>query len=200
MPTKVNRRKTEELIKALSHPIRLSVLQILGERVASPNEIARQTGEHVTTISYHVKVLREAECIELVETQPRRGATEHYYRAMERGHFSDEDWNDLPQEKREEISALVRQELFVQIFGAQEERTFDSRRDRHLSWAPMNLDNEGFGELVQLLTNTLEASFEIQAKSTARMADGKEAGKPAVIALMGFEAASRKPFRPRSKR
>ena len=195
MPTKVEKRKSDGMIKALSHPIRLALLQVLGERVASPKEMGKEIGEHVTTVSYHVKVLLEADCIELVDTQQRRGAIEHYYRATQRGHLSDEDWDRLGQDDREEVSALTRQELLVQIYSAQQARTFDSRKDRHLSWAPMNLDDEGFGELNQLLTATLEASFDIQAKSTARMSASGDTGKPGVVGLMSFEAAGRRRHR-----
>lgn len=195
MPTKLRQRKSDEVIKALSHPIRLVLLQILGERVASPNEMSREIGEHVSTVSYHVRVLLEAECIELVDTQQRRGATEHYYRAIQRGQLSDEDWQELSQDQREEVSALTRQELLVQICGAAQAGTFDSRKDRHLSWAPMNLDDEAFAELNELLTSSLEASFDIQAKSMARMAESGDTGKPAVVGLMSFEAAGTKPLR-----
>jgi DNA-binding transcriptional ArsR family regulator len=195
VPTKLKTRKSEEVLKALSHPIRLALLQVLGERVASPNEMSKEIGEHVTTVSYHVRVLLEADCIELVDTQQRRGATEHFYRAIQRGELRDEDWQRLSQDQREEVSALTRRELLVQIYSAEQAGTFDSRKDRHLSWAPMNLDDEGFAELNQLLTATLEGSFDIQAASTARMSASGDSGKPAVVGLMSFEAAGRKALR-----
>jgi DNA-binding transcriptional ArsR family regulator len=192
LPTKVTRKNAEELIKALSHPTRLAALQIFGARVASPNEVAEEIGEEVTAVSYHVKILRDYECIELVKTEPRRGATEHYYRATERGHFSDEEWRALSQEEREDVTALTGRELFVQYFAAQQAGTLDANLDRHLSWAPMTLDEEGFSELGQLLTATLEESFAIEAKSAARIAAGSEPGKPAVVGLLGFQASGHK--------
>ena len=74
------------LVKALTHDLRVEILEILGERIASPKELAIEVGEGLSQVSYHVKVLRTYECIELVSTKPRRGAVEHYYRATSRGY------------------------------------------------------------------------------------------------------------------
>ena len=68
----------------MGHPVRNDALSILNERVASPNEISKELGQSVGHVSYHIKVLKECECIELVDTAPRRGAMEHYYRATSR--------------------------------------------------------------------------------------------------------------------
>jgi DNA-binding transcriptional ArsR family regulator len=73
------------LVKALTHELRVEILVILGERTASPKELSDALDEGLSQVSYHVKVLREYECIELVDTKPRRGAVEHYYRATSRG-------------------------------------------------------------------------------------------------------------------
>lgn len=74
----------QQVIKALAHPIRARALAILSERTASPNEIAKELGQSVGHVSYHINVLKKCECIELVDTAPRRGAVEHYYRATSR--------------------------------------------------------------------------------------------------------------------
>ncbi len=56
-----NKSKLDQrLIKALAHPLRVEILAILNERVASPNELAKGLGEGLSQVSYHVKVLHEA--------------------------------------------------------------------------------------------------------------------------------------------
>jgi len=50
---------------------------------ASPNGIAEKLGFEVEHVGYHVRVLRDLGCIELVRTVRRRGFIEHYYRADE---------------------------------------------------------------------------------------------------------------------
>ena len=87
----------QRLFKALSHPLRFQALIILSERVASPNELAKELNEGLSQVSYHVKVLKDCECIELVKTEPRRGAVEHYYRATSRAFLSDDEWARLPE-------------------------------------------------------------------------------------------------------
>jgi DNA-binding transcriptional ArsR family regulator len=73
----------QRLAKALSNSLRAEALKLIGEGVASPKAIADRLGMDVRTVAYHVRVLRKLECIELVETRPRRGAVEHIYRLAE---------------------------------------------------------------------------------------------------------------------
>jgi DNA-binding transcriptional ArsR family regulator len=72
----------ERYAKAIAHPKRLEILAILEARQASPNEIAGELGAALSLVSYHVRKLRELGLIELANTTPRRGAVEHYYRAI----------------------------------------------------------------------------------------------------------------------
>src|SRR5262249_46938477 len=86
----------QRLVKALAHPLRVEILTILNERMASPNELSKELEEGLSQVSYHVKVLKDFECIEMVKTEPRRGAVEHYYRATSRAYLTDPDWRSLP--------------------------------------------------------------------------------------------------------
>ena len=88
------------LAKALAHPLRVQLLAALNEGVASPNELAKRLDEPLTNVSYHVRMLHDLGTIELVETEPRRGALEHYYRAVVRPFFGDRDWKRLPKNAR----------------------------------------------------------------------------------------------------
>lgn len=70
----------QRLAKALSHSLRAQALSLIAEGVASPKAISERLGLDVRTVAYHVRVLRVLECIELADTQQRRGAVEHIYR------------------------------------------------------------------------------------------------------------------------
>lgn len=70
----------QRLAKALSNSLRAQALSLIAEGVASPKAISERLGIDVRTIAYHVRVLRELECVELADTQQRRGAVEHIYR------------------------------------------------------------------------------------------------------------------------
>ena len=95
----------QRLVKALAHPLRVQILTILNERMASPNELSKELEEGLSQVSYHVKVLKDFECIEMVKTEPRRGAVEHYYRATARAYLSDKDWQNLPDSVKPGLSA-----------------------------------------------------------------------------------------------
>ena len=86
----------QRLIKALGHPLRMSVLAILNARVASPSELAKELGEPLGNVAYHVKILEETGAIELVRTAPVRGALEHFYRATPRSTRRGSTWTTLP--------------------------------------------------------------------------------------------------------
>jgi DNA-binding transcriptional ArsR family regulator len=70
----------QRLAKALTHAVREQALRLLATGPTSPKEIATELGLDVRTVAYHVRVLRELGCIELIETRQRRGAVEHVYR------------------------------------------------------------------------------------------------------------------------
>lgn len=70
-----------KLTKALAHAMRGHIVAVLNERVASPNEVAKELGMDVAYVSYHFRALRDAYgLIEEVSTADRRGSTEHFYR------------------------------------------------------------------------------------------------------------------------
>lgn len=73
----------QRLAKALSNSLRAEALALIADGVASPKAIADELDLDVRGVAYHVRVLRELGCIELIETHQRRGAVEHIYRVVE---------------------------------------------------------------------------------------------------------------------
>src|SRR4051795_12653716 len=99
------------IAKALAHPLRARILQRLGERVASPGDLAAELGAPLGVVSYHVSMLRDYDCVELVRTEPRRGALQHFYRAIARPNLDEDQWRTLPSGLRRELSGATIQEL-----------------------------------------------------------------------------------------
>ena len=141
------------LAKALAHPLRVQLLAALNEGVASPNELAKKLDEPLTNVSYHVRMLHDLGTIELVETEPRRGALEHYYRAVVRPFFGDRDWKRLPKNARGSISDAVLQLVWDDAAEAIKGGLFDET---------------GWEELNDLLSETLDRAMQIQADSASR--------------------------------
>lgn len=71
------------LLSCLQHPLRKRLLRLYVEakEKQSPRELADLTGEHLSKVSYHVRVLAENKAVKLVTTKPRRGSVEHFYKA-----------------------------------------------------------------------------------------------------------------------
>jgi DNA-binding transcriptional ArsR family regulator len=177
------------LAKALSHPLRAHVLAILNERVASPNQIANELQEPLGNVSYHVKTLAEMGCIELVNTEPRRGAIEHFYRAVVRPFFSDRDWSRLPPSARQGISDATLQLIWEDTSEALDAGTFDRRTDRHLSRSRLVLDDEGWREVNELLVETMNRVVAIEEECANRRTGDGEAGIATKLVLMHFESS-----------
>lgn len=80
---------TKDLFTALGHPIRRQILREMIARGSelSPRELADDLGHSLGKLGYHVSVLVECGAIELVETRPARGSTQHFYRPA-----IDADW------------------------------------------------------------------------------------------------------------
>src|SRR3954453_986101 len=180
------------MAKALSHPMRARILMILNERVASPNEMAEMIDGRLPNVSYHGRALLELGPIELVDTAQRRGAIEHYYRAVVRPFFSDRDWKRLPRSGRQAISDSILQIVWDDVSESIKGGTFESRTDRHLAHSRMVLDEEGWDEMTKLLNGLLSEVEKIEAGSRARLRkDGDGAGIPTTLALMHFESPPR---------
>ena len=178
----------QRLVKALSHELREQILIILNERMASPNELAKELDEGLSQVSYHVKVLKDYECITLVKTEPRRGAVEHYYRATSRPFLSDRDWHELPLSAREGLSAGLVQSIVKDTVAALEEQTFDAREDRHLSRTSLILDEKGWRDLMTAMETVLTKVGKIHEESGKRLTKaGKEEGFTAMVAMVGIE-------------
>jgi DNA-binding transcriptional ArsR family regulator len=176
----------DRVLKAISHPIRIEILRILSNRVASPNEIAKELGESLSNVSYHFKDLREEGCIELVDTQPRRGAVEHYYRGKTPALHDAKSWAKLPKSTRDELTEITLRGMMGEAVRALNLGTFNGRKDRHLSWTAIELDEQGWSELIERQAEWLEEIERISAEAGERLAEGGS-GHRVVAAMMGFE-------------
>ncbi|HEY0278281.1 MAG TPA: helix-turn-helix domain-containing protein [Solirubrobacterales bacterium] len=182
---------TQQLAKALAHPLRVRILTSLNRGISSPNQLAQELDEPLGNVSYHVKTLLEYDCVELVKTEPRRGAVEHFYRATERAFFSDADWAKIPASARKGIDGVILEAIGQDATQAMLEGTIDSRTDTHISRNPLVLDDAGWKELSKLLSETLEQSMKIGEGSASRLANDKVEGSPATLALLHFEVPAK---------
>jgi hypothetical protein len=187
MPKTKKKDGVEQIVaKAFAHPLRVQILIILNERVASPNLLAQELDQSLNLVAYHVRVLEKYDCIELVDTKQRRGATEHFYRATRRQFLSDSEWARMPQSLRPGLSGAMLKSMFDDIEEAVKSGTFDDKEDRHLTRTPMVVDKEGWGQVNALLLETYDKLIEIQAESQARLAKSGDDGMNTKVDMLHF--------------
>src|SRR5690349_23426027 len=66
-------------VKALSHPVRTTILHLLHERAATVSELAGALERPKSTIAHHVKVLTDAGLVQVVRTRRVRAIEERFY-------------------------------------------------------------------------------------------------------------------------
>ena len=183
---------TQQLAKALAHPLRVRILSSLHKGISSPNQLAQELGEPLGNVSYHVKTLLEYDCVELVKTEPRRGAVEHFYRATDKAFLSDSDWAKIPASARKGISGSILESIGQSATEAMAEGTLDARSDSHLSDTPLQLDKQGWKDLNKVLSETVDKSSTIQKEASKRMGKDKDKALQTKLAIMHFEVPSAK--------
>ena len=182
------------VIKAIGHPLRWLMLEALTEGESSPAQLARRFGEPVNLVAYHMGILAKAGGVEMVRTEPRRGSTEHYYRATMRPYFADREWARLPTETRRALMGVEAKQMVNDIRAAASGTGLDHAK-AHLSRSPLELDREGIDEVAELLAGVLDELHEIQARSNGRQADDTGRKKPhrlqTELAMVHFERPQR---------
>lgn len=101
--------KTLDQLKALTHPLRLRILELLVKKALTTKQIAEALGEDPLKLYYHVTALEEAGLIELVETRMKANLQEKYYQAVAKSFTMDKSLFTF---KRQEAAGTV-----VEIFS-----------------------------------------------------------------------------------
>lgn len=140
--TKMDAGVDKQLVHLVSHPVRVKALVVLVERTASPKEISVELHEKLSTVSHHIRELVKMGYIELVRTEPRRGAVEHFYRAVMRPIWSDAEWGALSLVERQRFSTWTMQLINGDVAVALSAGTFNARTDTHTSRTPMYVDEQ----------------------------------------------------------
>lgn len=176
------------LMRGLSHPLRTRILAILNERTSSPNLLSKELEEGLSQVSYHVERLKKLGLIELVKTEPRRGAVEHFYRGTRQILVPRSAWKDLPPSIVSSISTQILENFFDDAQGSMEAGLFDDP-DSYAGWTPLVLDRQGFKRIDELANEFLQAVFDVQAEASGRLAESDEKGFSATLMLASILSA-----------
>jgi DNA-binding transcriptional ArsR family regulator len=209
------RKKRQELtarqkfMKAMSHNLRVRILAYMNDRPWSPRELSIELDEGLSQVSYHVGVLRDFDLIELVKTEPRRGAVEHFYRAVERAFMLSSVTKHYPKSGRRLMIVETIEDANMDIATSLASGRFDSRDDYHVSYTPGDLDGKGCEDSEKLADKFVEDFLGLVSESADRRANGEGDGEhiavSASLLVFGSEQAekekapSRKPSQARRR-
>jgi DNA-binding transcriptional ArsR family regulator len=177
------------LHKVLADPLRARILMVLGEREASPKELAEILDEDFQQVCYRVRVLKEKGFVELVDEDSKNGGVQHIYKASVRPRLDADEWEQLPQVAREANSATVLQVIFRDAWEAMSTGDFDAHRHRALLQKPMVVDEQGMRELDESALRHLDEQERIEAESATRRIESGERGIPVKAATIVHPAA-----------
>jgi len=162
-----------DLAKALSHPLCQRILERLNaDGEASPNELAGVLGAPLGNVAYHVRMLVGLGCVELTRTRPRRGALEHYYRAIAHPWLDAEQWGNLPASFRRQALAGTLRDVVFDASEAGVAGGFD-HSDAQIKRVTVELDEQGRRDAAELLEQMLTSLGRIHAESVSRASDGQ---------------------------
>jgi DNA-binding transcriptional ArsR family regulator len=174
----------QRLVRALSHPLRVQILELLTDRVASPNWLAEQLDASLSHVAYHTRALDKCGCLVLVKTAQRRGATEHFYKATPDAFVGSPAWRGVPRPVLSGISGATLRTFIDKAIGALEAGTLDGRDDTIFRWMPLLLDEQGWKEVGGILEEATERILAAHLQSQDRLA--ASGGRDAISTVIGI--------------
>lgn len=110
-------------VRAIGHPVRTTILQLLHERAATVSELAEAIGRPKSTVAHHVDVLARNGLLQVVRTRKVRAIEERFYGRTARmfyvaaesssaGGEASGDFNDFEVAARESATAFEQGRLW----------------------------------------------------------------------------------------
>jgi len=177
-------RDDTHIAKALSHPLRARVLSLLQDRVASTRELSEDLEESLPNVAFHVRALERLGCVERVDTVPRRGTVEYFYRAVCPDSLP-ELVSDLPLSVRAALSSHAAAQATASLAAALEHHNAGARaRGARATLTRLTLDEMAWRELAQLVDQVRQRALSLQGESIER-----GSGTRTDLTLMLYEPA-----------
>ena len=141
--------KDIEQVRAVADPLRQRILEMLIEASLTTKQVAQQLKEQPTRLYHHVDILEAAGLIKLVETKPKRGTVEKYYRSVARSFTVDRDLFAARPQSDENVRA------WLDVFSGMFETTLTELRE---SVAAKLIQRDDPKHEARLSRNTFRAS------------------------------------------
>lgn len=191
MPTRTERRQvTSNRVKALTSQLRAEAFRLIRDKgPISTKEVAQELKVDVKELSYHVRKLREFNCIEEVDSRRVRGSVETFYRATDLHVIDIEEWTELAEDEPEmaEISVDEFMQSIVDDYTASRRADLIGKDEefwvvRHL----LDLDPKGLREAEKAAECYENALLEIETRSADRRAKEATEEVPVSASIVYF--------------
>ena len=154
---------------------KLRLLNQMGDRFASPAELANELAIHEPEVRDHLAELEDAGLVEVIETADEESGGGSLYRSQLRK--MDAEWREFDLSQRLQITEQIGHLIFSEFESAVESGIIDERPERHLSRMPFIADEQGWREMQEVHDKALDSMIEIRDKSLARL---ERSGKPPI--------------------
>lgn len=118
----------------------------------------------------------------------RRGAVEHFYRAVGPALIDNESWAEIPDAIKVTITSRTFEQLREKVKEAVDVGTFDARIDRHLTWSLLRLDQIGWKAVVSVVDSFFAGLLDEEKRAKQRIRSSGEKPILATIGLAAFES------------
>lgn len=179
----------DRVLRALNHPIRRRILRALVDGTGSATTISQKTGMELSLVSYHLSQVLAKECdiVELVDTVPRRGALEKFYRLKFHAlSESDpgEEGGPLPSPRR-----MSFEECLILAVSAMDADAFADLAGSDWDWSLAEVDAEAWME-IRAASEEFDARMREAAEASRRRAAET---RSVVVGVAAFPAVSPPP-------
>jgi DNA-binding transcriptional ArsR family regulator len=179
-----------EWVRAISHPLRIAILEVLYEKDASPKEVGELLGVHLTHVSYHCRSLVDGGYLEEVRKVKRRNTYEHFFRATAESSFGHQRWRSVvPRALRGHSTAEALSSFMRVAVRALQSGAIDGRDDTVLNWMPLTVDSIGWKKATEVLRAAQGQLELIHDESRERLAASPESPTHIAAGLAAFELA-----------
>jgi DNA-binding transcriptional ArsR family regulator len=176
------------IAKAFAHPLRIEIMGLLENRVASPSQLATELGAQLPRTSYHVRQLASMGLIRLVGRQQKRGSIEHFYTAAVRPTIYDADWSEMPGIVKQALIGGRIAQLGKEFATAARAGGFD-REEVRVIRTRMTLSPEGWRAVAQELADVLDRIDQLGADEADLLRADPDAERiEATSVMMLFES------------
>ena len=157
-------------------PLRAEIVAVAIQRLYAPSEFAMDADINIGTASYHFKVLKDHQILELVETVKVRGTVKHMYRANEAAFIGDKDWGELAPVLRPGVIGATIGNFNDRLVQADATGKLYEREDVRIYWAPREYDEKAWREYAEILAWCIEESERLACDTMNRRAKGEDDG------------------------